>query len=84
LKFYSYIISRLFTNLTTFKLKLIFIKFPGEEVVEIVNRKGAYSFGSEIEKMAVQLRLREFLQNPSHCKECNFAVNNKTCIVDWV
>jgi ATP-dependent helicase/nuclease subunit A len=84
LKFYSYIVGRLFKDLMTFELKLIFMKFPDEEVTEILDRDKALGFGNEIEKMIIQLRLREFAQNPLHCKECNFALKNKTCIVDWV
>ncbi len=84
LKFYSYIINRLFKNLTTIELRLIFIKFPGEEIVEVLDKDKTSEYGNEIEKMVIQIRLREFAQNLSHCKECNFALNNKNCIVDWV
>lgn len=82
LKFYSYIISRLFKDLTVFELRLIFIKFPQEEVTEVLDRMRASEIGSETGEMITQIRMREFNQNLSHCNECNFALKNK-CIVDW-
>ncbi|HSD62716.1 MAG TPA: UvrD-helicase domain-containing protein [Ignavibacteriaceae bacterium] len=83
LKFYSYIISRFYKDLTSFELRIIFLKFPDEEVVEVIDRKRASQFGNEIEQMVIQIRSGEFTQNLSHCKNCSVAVNNK-CIVDWL
>jgi ATP-dependent helicase/nuclease subunit A len=83
LKFYSYIVSRLFKDLTSFELRLIFINFTEEKISEIINRNEATEFGNEIERMVTRLRLRKFNQNLSHCKECSFAIKNSKCIVDW-
>ena len=76
LKFYSYIVSRLFKELTSFELRLIFINLPGEEIYEIVERKEVTGYGNEIATMVKQIRMREFHKNLSHCKDCNFAVKN--------
>ena len=83
LEFYSYIISRLYKNLTAFELRLIFIKFPDQETVELLDRKKVAGLGNEIEKMILRLRLRDFTQNLSHCADCNFSLKNKICVVDW-
>jgi hypothetical protein len=83
LEFYSYIISRLYKNLTAFELRLIFVKFPAQENVEILDRQKVSELGKEIEKMIALLRLRKFAQNLSHCADCNFSLKNKICVVDW-
>ncbi len=82
LKFYSYIVSRLYKELTSFELRLIFINFPGEDVKVIISREEANKFGDEIGAMVSQIRLREFDQNLFHCKECIFALKNSKCIVE--
>lgn len=83
LKFYSYIVSCLYEQLTSFELRLIFINLPGEEVKLIIGHEEALSFGSEIKEMVGRIRLKEFNRDLSHCKECNFAVTNSKCIVEW-
>ncbi len=81
LKFYSYIVSRFFTELTSFELRLIFINFPGEDVNENIGLDEAEAFGKKIREMVHQIRLNKFDQNLSHCQDCNFALNNSNCIV---
>ncbi|HSD63035.1 MAG TPA: PD-(D/E)XK nuclease family protein, partial [Ignavibacteriaceae bacterium] len=84
LKFYSYIVSRLYKELTSFELRIIFINFPGEDVNMKIGREEAILFGDEVKAMIRQIRLREFDQNLTHCKECSFALENSKCIVERV
>ncbi len=81
LKFYSYIVSRFFKQLTSFELRLIFVNFPGEDVKEIINLDQAEAVGEQIREMVHQIRLNEFDKNLSHCKDCNFVLNNSNCMV---
>jgi hypothetical protein len=81
LKFYSYIVSRFFEELTSFELRLVFINFPAVDVKEIISRDEVLKTGNEIRKMVNHLRLREFEQNLSHCSDCNFSLTNSKCIV---
>ncbi len=82
LKFYSYIVSRFFKELTSFELRLIFINFPGEDVKEIISLDETKAFGEEIREMVLQIRHNKFDKNLSHCQDCNFALNNSNCIVE--
>ncbi len=82
LKFYSYIVSRFFKELTSFELRIIFINFPGEDVKEIISLDEAEAFGEQIREMVHQIRLNKFDRNLSHCKDCNFSLNNSSCIVE--
>lgn len=81
LKFYSYIVSRFFKQLTSFELRLIFVNLPGEDVKEIISLDQAEAFGEQIREMVDQIRLNKFAKNLTHCKDCNFALNNSNCIV---
>ena len=81
LKFYSYIVSRFFKELTSFELRLIFINFPGEDVKEIISYDEANAFGKQVREMVYQIRENKFDQNLSHCQDCNFAIKNSSCIV---
>ncbi len=82
LKFYSYIVGRLFKELTSFELRIIFVNFPAEDVKEIVNRDEVIKYGEEIRAMIRSVRLKEFDRNLFHCKECKFALTNLKCIVE--
>ncbi len=82
LKFYSYIVSRFFRELTSFELRLIFINFPGEDVNKIISLEEAEAIGKQIREMVHQIRLNKFERNLSHCRDCNFSLNNLSCIVE--
>jgi ATP-dependent helicase/nuclease subunit A len=82
LKFYSYIISKLFDNVSEFEVRLIFIKHPEEIVSEIIKRESLSEVSSEIERMVKSIRERDFVKNLNHCSKCIFAVNHAQCIVN--
>ncbi len=82
LKFYSYIVSHYFKEITSFELRIIFINFPGEDVKEIIGLDEAEAFGEQIRDMVHQIRLNKFDQNLSHCRDCNFSINNSNCIIE--
>ncbi len=80
LKFYSYIVSRLFKSISTIELKLIFIKHPDNVVSEFVNMKEIVNFSDKIKEMISMIREQTFTKNLSHCKKCSFVFNHNKCI----
>jgi len=81
LKFYSYIVSRLFRAIEEFHLKIIFIKHPDKNASLTINRNDLTQVKNEIDKMVKSIRANTFGKNLSHCPDCAFSINHKNCIV---
>ena len=82
LKFYSYIVSRLFRAIEEFHLKIIFIKYPDERADLVLRRSDLVLVKNEIGKMVKAIRANTFDKNLNHCSECVFSINHKNCIVN--
>ncbi len=82
LRFYSYIVSRLFRAIEEFHLKIIFIKHPDENASLTIKRDGLAQVKNEIDEMVKLIRTNTFKKNLSHCPDCVFAINHKHCIVN--
>ncbi|HED05595.1 MAG TPA: hypothetical protein ENI61_02790, partial [Ignavibacteria bacterium] len=80
LKFYSYIVNRLFKNIEEIDLKLIFIKHPEHIITEVMNKGEIIKFGNQIKEMVNLIRQQKFSKNLAHCKECLFALHFNKCI----
>jgi len=79
LKFYSYIISRLFPNISNFELRLIYIKHFNNRVIEKVDRDSVKKIIDEIYHLVNDIRMKRFPKNLKHCSECIYSVKGK-CI----
>lgn len=80
LKFYSYIVSKLFQDFNEFELRLIFIKYPEKVISERINRGSELeNLQKKIKNIALDIRNQNFKKNLSHCKKCFFAIRNN-CI----
>ncbi|MCZ7603573.1 MAG: UvrD-helicase domain-containing protein [Melioribacteraceae bacterium] len=79
LKFYAYVVSKLYTEITNFEVELIFIKHADHSVKFSFNRIDVEKFGVEIHLIVTLIRNQKFTKNLNHCAKCHFAVNQK-CI----
>lgn len=79
LRFYSYIISRLFPNISGFELNLIYIKHFNKQVLEKIDRGSVKKIGDEIYHVVGDIRSKRFPKNLKHCSECIYSVKGK-CI----
>lgn len=82
LKFYSYIVSRLYGTIEEFQLRIVFIKHPAEKVSRTISKNELIQVKNEIDKMVAALRADAFEKNLNHCPDCIFAINKKQCIVN--
>ena len=82
LKFYAYIIARLFNKSHEIEGRIIFIKYPDIPFI--------FKYGNDVEKyissgindMINSIRKNEFALNLKACSECVFADHNSQCIVE--
>lgn len=82
LKFYSYIVSRLYGTIDEFQLKIIFIKHPAENASRTISKDDLTQVKREIDKMVAAIRANAFEKNLNHCPDCIFAINKNRCIVN--
>ncbi len=80
LKFYAYILSKLYPNVIQFQLHLVFIKHPHSVVKLLLNRNEIDNYNSHIENAITKIYSSNFQPNYSHCKQCQFAAEGDKCI----
>jgi ATP-dependent helicase/nuclease subunit A len=80
LKFYAYIISRLFNKMQDIEGRIIFIKYPDKPFIFNFDETAEQGIKSSIKSMIHSIRNNNYSVNLSACKECIFADENKQCI----
>jgi len=80
LKFYSYIISRLFNKKQEIEGRLIFIKFPENPFVFNYDELSDKKIKSTITSMINSIRNNNYSVNLDACKECIFSDGDSQCI----
>lgn len=81
LKFYAYIISRLFDKKYVIEGKIIFIKHPDKPFTFEYNKSSDEEIRAGIRSMIHSIRTNEYLVNLNECSFCFFADNNSNCIM---
>jgi ATP-dependent exoDNAse (exonuclease V) beta subunit len=80
LKFYGYIISKLYPTIREIELNLIFIKHPDKTLKFEVKIEDLKEIESDLDDMVKKTREFNPTKNLNHCEFCNFSIKNK-CIV---
>ncbi len=80
LKFYAYIVSKLFKNIEEFEIRLIFIKHPEKVVKQNLIKKDFIPLQQKLDIMVNSVRKGNFNKNLNHCGKCLFAINFSKCI----
>ncbi len=80
LKFYAYILTKLYPKYTAYELRLIFIKHPDEFVVKSITKAELNNFGKDISNDIVKIVQRNYKPNLNHCSKCNFALEGNRCV----
>ncbi|MBE0572323.1 MAG: UvrD-helicase domain-containing protein [Ignavibacteriaceae bacterium] len=80
LKFYAYIISRLFEQKYEIEGRIIFIKYPDNPFIFNFDEAADQSIKSGIKSMIYSIRNSNYSVNLDACKNCIFADENEQCI----
>jgi ATP-dependent helicase/nuclease subunit A len=79
-KFYSYILSRLFPFIQNFELQIVYIKNPDINIQFEINRNEFPAIEDEISNMFKSLKTRNYIPNVEHCNGCIYSTNKIKCI----
>ncbi|MEW6655041.1 MAG: PD-(D/E)XK nuclease family protein, partial [Bacteroidota bacterium] len=74
LKFYAYILSRLFEGVDRFYLRLVFIKHPDHPVHIQITRRDLEEFRTEIISVIKKIQTAGYQPNFNHCPKCQYAL----------
>lgn len=80
LKFYSYVLSKLFVDVTEFELRLVFIKHPDELINMKLTKSQVDEYGDVIRSAIKNIHSFNFVPNLEHCKHCQFALEGDICV----
>ncbi len=81
LKFYSYLVKKLFPKITSIQLVLVFIKHPGQPVIRKVDEEDFKQIQFQIENMVDIVRNNKYLKNMNHCGKCFYSTKNNNCVL---
>jgi ATP-dependent helicase/nuclease subunit A len=79
-RFYSYILSKLFPQIQNFELQIVYLKKPDDAIQFEINNNDFPAIEVEISDMFNSLRTRCYIPNIGHCKECIYSINKTKCI----
>ena len=80
LKFYAYIVRRLFKDFIDIQLRIVFLKHPTKAVIINLSEKETGQIKQEIKLFLDSVRKNIFKHNINHCSSCSFSINYTTCI----
>ena len=80
LKFYSYIVAKLFPDILQFRVMLIFIKHSGNPIIENIDGKEINLLSDKINNMVNIVRGKKYWKNIDHCKSCFYSTKWNKCI----
>jgi len=83
LKFYAYIVRRLFKEVIDIQLRIVFLKHPAKTVIVNLNEKEKDQIKQEIKLFLECARKNNFKPNINHCSSCSFSINYNTCVSDF-
>ena len=83
LKFYAYILGKLYPDYTNFELRLAFIKHPDEFVIKNIDREELNRFNKELNEAITKIINREYKPNLNHCSKCHFALEGNICVLKF-
>lgn len=80
LKFYAYILSKLYKDINKFKLVLIFLAHPDSLYPIEIDRSELSGFGTELENAIYKINTNNFEPNLNHCPKCHYALKGNQCV----
>ena len=83
LKFYAYILSKLYKEYNRFELRLIFLKQVDQVAAKEILRDELKSFGKELTLSIRNIHSNKFEPNLNHCSKCHFALERNQCIKNF-
>ena len=83
LKFYAYIVRRLFKDVIDIQLRIVFLKHPTKAVIINLSEKERGQIKQEIKLFLDSVRKNNFIPNSNHCSSCSFSINYTTCIYKY-
>ena len=80
LKFYAYILSKLFSECNRFELRIVFLKHAALPASYQINRDEIKIFGNELNEAISKIYSEQFKPNLNHCSKCHFALEGNKCV----
>lgn len=80
LKFYAYIVSKLFPEINNFSLFLLYLEDPNKSETLSINKNNLNVIKDEINKMILDIKNHSYSKNLNYCSGCKYAIDFKKCV----
>ncbi len=79
MKFYAYIVSKLFPEISNFSLFLLYLEDPKDPVTLSLNKDNLNDIKVKINDMIIDIKNQTYNKNLNHCDNCKYAIDYKKC-----
>lgn len=80
LKFYAVVLNKLYPELKSYTLQLIFIKHPEEKVIKKINHDDVFLYEEKIKTSIQEIYNQNYMPNKKHCQLCHYFIEGKSCV----
>ena len=80
LKYYAYILSKLFPSAANYELRLVFLKHPDELIAQTLSKEQVAQYGTIVREAIKNIHTFNFIPNLEHCKYCQYALEGDKCV----
>jgi ATP-dependent helicase/nuclease subunit A len=80
LMFYAYVLSKHYSKIEKYSLRLVFLKHADEVIVKEISFSELINFGKIIRESIAKIYTYDFIPNLDHCARCHFALEGNKCI----
>lgn len=80
LKYYAYIVYKMFGTDKEIFCRLIFIKYPDVKIQFQLDTNTIENYRSELNNAIFNIHNRQYTANLNHCTNCNFALEGNKCV----
>ncbi|MEW6196110.1 MAG: UvrD-helicase domain-containing protein [Bacteroidota bacterium] len=80
LKFYAYLVNKMFGDKKKIISRLIFIKYPDIKVEYEIEQKELVEYRAELNEAIKKIHNREYKKDLNHCSKCHFALEGNKCV----
>jgi len=81
LKFYAYLLSRLYPEISDFEIQLLFLYHPDILISQQVSKEGLSDFKAELNEAIRKIHNSTFSKNYNHCSKCQFSIEGNKCVL---
>jgi ATP-dependent helicase/nuclease subunit A len=81
LKFYAYLLSKLYPDTLSYEIQLLFLNHPDTLISQNITNENLSNFKIELNEAIRKIHENSFSKNYNHCSKCHFSIEGNKCVL---